>query len=215
MGHSATLEIRSENGVVTITMNRPDKRNALNPAMIEDLTGAFIAAGNDPSCGETSGYDCGRGRAGSMGVSDPLQNRCPAPPDITRFRRSHRAGSRQTGFLMDHREVTDNPFFLIAPHWAVIPLVGVATLATIIASQAIITGSFSMTRQAMQLGWLPGMTIRQTSDHIYGEIYVPVVNWILMFATVLITITFGTSDRLAGAYGTAVAKTMLLTTLLL
>jgi KUP system potassium uptake protein len=90
-----------------------------------------------------------------------------------------------------------------------------ATLATIIASQAIITGSFSMTRQAMQLGWLPGVAIRQTSDRVYGQIYVPVVNWLLMIATITVTMAFGSSDRLAGAYGTAVSTTMLLTTVLL
>ena len=72
-----------------------------------------------------------------------------------------------------------------------------------------------MTRQAMQLGWLPGVSIRQTSDKVYGQIYVPVVNWLLMAATLSITVAFGTSDRLAGAYGTAVATTMLLTTILL
>lgn len=121
----------------------------------------------------------------------------------------------QTAYLLGQGSVSGNPFFLIAPHWSIYPLVVLATLATIIASQAIITGSFSMTRQAMQLGWLPGMSIRQTSDQIYGQIYVPVVNWLLMVATVAITIAFGTSDRLAGAYGTAVATTMLLTTVLL
>jgi KUP system potassium uptake protein len=121
----------------------------------------------------------------------------------------------QTAFLLGHHAVTGNPFFLIAPRWSIYPLVVLATLATIIASQAIITGSFSMSRQAMQLGWLPGMSIRQTSDRMYGQIYVPVVNWLLMIATVVITISFGTSDRLAGAYGTAVATTMLLTSVLL
>ena len=121
----------------------------------------------------------------------------------------------QTAFLLDKGSVSGNPFFQIAPPWSIYPLVGLATLATIIASQAIITGSFSMTRQAMQLGWLPGVSIRQTSDRVYGQIYVPVVNWLLMVATVAITISFGTSDRLAGAYGTAVATTMLLTTALM
>jgi len=121
----------------------------------------------------------------------------------------------QTAFLMDQGAVTGNPFFQIAPAWSIYPLVVLATLATIIASQAIITGSFSMTRQAMQLGWLPGVSIRQTSDRTYGQIYVPVVNWLLMAATIAITIAFGSSDRLAGAYGTAVATTMLLTTILL
>jgi KUP system potassium uptake protein len=121
----------------------------------------------------------------------------------------------QTAYLLDKGSVAGNPFFLIAPAWSIYPLVALATIATIIASQAIITGSFSMTRQAMQLGWLPGVSIRQTSDRIYGQIYVPVVNWLLMIATVATTVAFGSSDRLAGAYGTAVATTMLLTTVLL
>jgi KUP system potassium uptake protein len=121
----------------------------------------------------------------------------------------------QTAFLIDQKSVTGNPFFQIAPHWSIYPLVLLATLATIIASQAIVTGSFSMTRQAMQLGWLPGVAIRQTSDRIYGQIYVPVVNWLLMTATIATTMAFGSSDRLAGAYGTAVSTTMLLTTVLL
>jgi KUP system potassium uptake protein len=121
----------------------------------------------------------------------------------------------QTAFMMEKGSVSGNPFFQIAPTWSIYPLVVLATVATIIASQAIITGSFSMTRQAMQLGWLPGVNIRQTSDRVYGQIYVPVVNWLLMVATVSITIAFGSSDRLAGAYGTAVSTTMLLTTFLL
>jgi KUP system potassium uptake protein len=121
----------------------------------------------------------------------------------------------QTAFLIDKGAVSGNPFFQIAPAWSVYPLVVLATMATIIASQAIITGSFSMTRQAMQLGWLPGVAIRQTSDRIYGQIYIPVVNWLLMVATIATTIAFGASDRLAGAYGTAVSTTMLLTTFLL
>ena len=121
----------------------------------------------------------------------------------------------QTAFLIDKGTVTGNPFFQIAPAWSVYPLVVLATAATIIASQAIITGSFSMTRQAMQLGWLPGVAIRQTSDRVYGQIYIPVVNWLLMAATIATTIAFGASDRLAGAYGTAVSTTMLLTTFLL
>ena len=121
----------------------------------------------------------------------------------------------QTAFLMDKGSVSGNPFFLIAPSWAIYPLVVLAAVATVIASQAIITGSFSMTRQAMQLGWLPGVTIRQTSDQMYGQIYVPSVNWLLMAATLGTTIGFGSSDRLAGAYGTAVATTMMLTTGLL
>src|SRR5579859_8151949 len=121
----------------------------------------------------------------------------------------------QTAYLMEKGTVSGNPFFQIAPAWSIYPLVALATVATIIASQAIITGSFSMTRQAMQLGWLPGVAIRQTSDRVYGQIYIPSVNWLLMVATIAITIAFEQSDRLAGAYGTAVSTTMLLTTLLL
>jgi KUP system potassium uptake protein len=121
----------------------------------------------------------------------------------------------QIAFMIDKGTVTGNPFFQMAPSWSIYPLVVLATLATIIASQAILTGSFSMTRQAMQLGWLPGVAIRQTSDRIYGQIYVPVVNWLLMTATIATTVAFGSSDRLAGAYGTAVSTTMLLTTVLL
>src|ERR1700691_4471350 len=121
----------------------------------------------------------------------------------------------QTAFMMDKGTVTGNPFFQIAPSWSIYPLVVLATLATIIASQAIITGSFSMTRQAMQLGWLPGVAIRQTSDRIYGQIYVPVVNWLLMLATIATTVAFGSSDRLSRAYGRGGATTMLLTTVLL
>jgi KUP system potassium uptake protein len=122
----------------------------------------------------------------------------------------------QTALLLERgTAVAGNPFFLLAPSWAIYPLVALATVATIIASQAIITGSFAMTRQAMQLGWLPGMRIRQTSDRTYGQIYVPAVNWLMMVATAGITVGFQSSDRLAGAYGTAVATTMLLTTCLL
>jgi KUP system potassium uptake protein len=121
----------------------------------------------------------------------------------------------QTGLLLEGAANESNPFFLLAPSWAVVPLVVLATLATIIASQAIITGSFSMTRQGMQLGWLPGFDIRQTSDAIYGQIYVPGVNLMMALATIGIAIGFRTSSNLAGAYGTAVATTMVLTTLLL
>jgi KUP system potassium uptake protein len=121
----------------------------------------------------------------------------------------------QIGLLIEKGSIQGNPFFQLAPAWSVYPLVVLSTVATIIASQAIITGSFSMTRQAVQLGWLPGFSIRQTSDKVYGQIYVPVVNWLMMAATVAITIAFGSSDRLAGAYGTAVSTTMMLTTFLL
>ena len=121
----------------------------------------------------------------------------------------------QVALFLGDPAMDGNPFFRLAPSWSIYPLVGLATIATIIASQAIITGSFSLTRQAMQLGWFPGMRIRQTSSEEYGQIYVPFVNWTMMVITVLLTVSFGSSDRLAGAYGTAVSTTMLLTTALL
>ncbi len=121
----------------------------------------------------------------------------------------------QVGNFIASPDPGANPFFKLAPVWAIYPLVALATLATIIASQAIITGSFSMTRQAMQLGWFPGVRINQTSAEEYGQIYVPFVNWTMMCLTVALTVGFGSSDRLAGAYGAAVSTTMLLTTALL
>ena len=108
-----------------------------------------------------------------------------------------------------------NPFFDSIPHMLVIPVVVLATFATIIASQAIITGTFTLTRQAVQLGWFPGLNIRQTSDTEYGQIYVPVVNWIMMIGTVAIAVGFKSSSNLSGAYGTAVSTTMLMTTALI
>ena len=123
--------------------------------------------------------------------------------------------SGQVAYFIASPDLEANPFFKLAPQWALYPLVALATLATIIASQAIITGSFSMTRQAMQLGWFPGIRIRQTSADEYGQIYVPFVNWTMMTLTVALTALFASSDRLAGAYGTAVSTTMVLTTVLL
>jgi KUP system potassium uptake protein len=108
-----------------------------------------------------------------------------------------------------------NPFFLLAPGWMQIPLVILATAAGIIASQAIISGAYSMTRQAIQLDLCPRLTVTQTSDVGYGQIYIGVVNWLLMIFTLALTIGFGSSDNLQSAYGIAVAVTMLLTTLLL
>jgi KUP system potassium uptake protein len=121
----------------------------------------------------------------------------------------------QVALFLDDPAMHGNPFFRLAPSWSIYPLVGLSTVATIIASQAIITGSFSLTRQAMLLGWFPGVRIRQTSSEEYGQIYVPFVNWTMMVLTVALTVSFGSSDRLAGAYGTAVSTTMLLTTALL
>ena len=108
-----------------------------------------------------------------------------------------------------------NIFYQLCPPALQIPLVILATFATIIASQSIITGAFSMTRQAIQLGWLPRLHITQTSAQGYGQIYVGPVNWLLMLATLGLVIGFRSSDNLASAYGVAVSGTMLLTSLLL
>ena len=121
----------------------------------------------------------------------------------------------QTALLITIHGGSDSPFFKLVPGWALYPAVALATVATVIASQAIITGSFSLTRQAMQLGWLPGMHIKQTSSEEFGQIYVPFVNWLMMIGTLALTIGFASSDRLAGAYGAAVSTTMLMTTAIL
>jgi KUP system potassium uptake protein len=109
----------------------------------------------------------------------------------------------------------EHPFFLLAPSWALIPLVVLSTTAAIIASQALISGSFSITRQAIQLGLAPRLDVQHTSVHEMGQIYLPQVNWALMCATVLIVIGFGSSTALAAAYGIAVTLTMIITVLLL
>jgi KUP system potassium uptake protein len=109
----------------------------------------------------------------------------------------------------------DSPFYGLAPHWALIPLVALATLATIIASQALVSGVFSLTRQAMQMGLCPRMRIVPTSSEEAGQIYVPTANWLLMIGTLLIVVLFKSSENLAGAYGIAVSGTMLVTTILL
>ena len=121
----------------------------------------------------------------------------------------------QSALLLNGEASADNIFYRLCPSVLILPLVLLATVATIIASQSIITGAFSMTRQAIRLGWLPPLHIRQTSAEGYGQIYVGSVNWLLMLATVGLTIGFGKSDNLASAYGIAVSATMLLTTTLL
>jgi KUP system potassium uptake protein len=121
----------------------------------------------------------------------------------------------QTAVALNHTGGHANPFFELVPGWALYPTVVLSTIATVIASQAIITGSFSLTRQAMQLGWLPGMQINQTSSEEYGQIYAPFVNWLMMLGTLALTIIFAHSERLAGAYGAAVSTTMLMTTAIL
>jgi KUP system potassium uptake protein len=107
-----------------------------------------------------------------------------------------------------------NPFFELAPHWAQIPLVIIATLAAIIASQALISGAFSTTMQAIQLNFLPRMRIERTSDEESGQIYIPIINWMLMIGSIFLVLQYKTSEHLASAYGIAVSLTMLITTIL-
>ena len=121
----------------------------------------------------------------------------------------------QGALLLSHPEAVQNPFFLMAPEWARLPLVIVATLATIIASQAVISGAFSVTHQAIQLGFLPRLKIRHTSAKALGQIYIPAVNWALLALVVLLIVTFKQSTNLASAYGIAVTGTMFLTTCML
>ena len=121
----------------------------------------------------------------------------------------------QGALLMLDPRAAEQPFFLLAPSWGLYPLVGLATAAAIIASQALISGAFSLTRQAIQLGFSPRLDIAHTSSEEIGQVYVPQVNWALMICTILIVIGFGSSTALAAAYGIAVTLTMVITAVLL
>ena len=120
----------------------------------------------------------------------------------------------QGALLLSDPKAADYPFFRLAPHWAQYPLVALATLATVIASQAVISGSFSLLHQARQLGYAPRIKVEHYSTDGEGKVYVPLVNWCLAIATILLVIFFRSSDALAGAYGMAVAGTMIITTIL-
>ncbi|HEY6829141.1 MAG TPA: potassium transporter Kup [Gemmatimonadaceae bacterium] len=120
----------------------------------------------------------------------------------------------QGALLIAQPAALQNPFFLAYPPWALYPMIGLATAATVIASQATISGAYSMTQQAIQLGYLPRMAIRHTSESTIGQIYVPVVNWTLLVVVLIAVVGFGSSSRLANAYGVAVMGTMLVTTIL-
>ena len=121
----------------------------------------------------------------------------------------------QGALLLTNGDAVKQPFFLLAPQWALFPLVGIATAAAIIASQALISGAFSLTQQAIQLGYAPRLSIEHTSSYEMGQVYVPQVNFALMVSTVLIVIGFGSSSALAAAYGIAVTMTMVITAVLL
>ena len=120
----------------------------------------------------------------------------------------------QGALLIGNPKALENPFFLMFPNWALYPMVALSTVAAAIASQAVISGTYSMTKQAIQLGFLPRSRIVQTSDTELGQIYMPVVNWILLFGVLAAAIGFGSSTSLTFAYGLAVSGTMLITTIL-
>jgi KUP system potassium uptake protein len=120
----------------------------------------------------------------------------------------------QGALVLAHPESASNPFFLMAPEWALIPLVVLATAATVIASQALITGAYSATKQTIQLGFLPRLTIMHTSIKDTGQIYIPAVNWALMFGVVAAVALFGSSSALAAAYGISVSLVMIITTVM-
>ena len=120
----------------------------------------------------------------------------------------------QGALLIQNPQAISNPFYMQAPSWALFPLIGLATAATIIASQAVISGAFSVTRQAIQLGYLPRMLTIHTSEHAIGQIYIPFINWALLLGIVALVLGFGTSSHLATAYGIAVTGTMAIDTIL-
>ncbi|MFE0502087.1 potassium transporter Kup [Lysobacter soli] len=121
----------------------------------------------------------------------------------------------QGAFVLAHPEAVKNPFFEAVPPWALYPMIILATMAAVIASQAVITGAYSVARQAMQLGFLPRMQIKHTSRETIGQIYVPGINWLLMIAVLAVVLAFRSSTALATAYGISVSATMLIDTLLL
>ncbi|HEY4066001.1 MAG TPA: KUP/HAK/KT family potassium transporter, partial [Burkholderiaceae bacterium] len=120
----------------------------------------------------------------------------------------------QGALLVERPDLVRNPFYLLVPDWALYPMVALATAAAVIASQAVISGAYSLSKQAMQLGFLPRMNLVQTSAREVGQVYLPGVNWLLCAAVIASVIGFGSASRLAGAYGVAVTATMLVDTIL-
>src|SRR3954452_10808861 len=120
----------------------------------------------------------------------------------------------QGGLILSDPSASSSPFFLLFPDWARVPMVVLSTIAAIIASQAVISGAFSVTRQAIRLGFLPRLAIRHTSKEEVGQVYVPAVNWIIFAAVVALVVGFGSSEKLASAYGIAVTGTLAIDTLL-
>src|SRR6202045_5097374 len=133
---------------------------------------------------------------------------CSAPPS------SHSPALRRCMRIWADPAAIENPFYLLVPGWLHYPMVAFATVATVIASQSIISGAYSLTQQAIQLGFLPRMRVLHTASHEKGQIYMPMVNWLLAAGTLGAVITFGSSDALGGAYGIAVSMLMAITTVL-
>jgi KUP system potassium uptake protein len=121
----------------------------------------------------------------------------------------------QAALVLDNPAAIENPFYLLAPEWARVPLLLLATAAAIIASQAVISGAFSLTRAAIQMGYCPRLTIMHTSERAIGQIYIPFINWMLLAAIIALVVGFGNSDNLAGAYGIAVTMAMLIDSILI
>jgi len=121
----------------------------------------------------------------------------------------------QGALLLANPEAVSNPFYMGVPQWALYPMIGLSTAATVIASQAVISGGYSAARQAIQLGYLPRMAIKHTSRETIGQIYIPSINWMLMVGTIATVIGFGSSTALATAYGVSVTGTMLITSFML
>jgi len=120
----------------------------------------------------------------------------------------------QGALVLADQKTIENPFFLLYPDWALLPMVVLATAATVIASQAVVTGAYSLTQQAIQLGLLPRLEIRHTSEALAGQIYISRVNWLLLIAVLLLVVMFRSSGALASAYGIAVTGTMVVTAMM-
>src|SRR5688572_10540285 len=120
----------------------------------------------------------------------------------------------QGALILRLPEAAENPFYMLAPRWFIYPLIGIATAAAVVASQALISGAFSLTQQAVQLGYVPRVTVVHTSEREPGQIYVPEVNAALMIGTLLLVVTFRSAGALAAAYGIAVTGTMVVTSVL-
>jgi KUP system potassium uptake protein len=198
---------------VTNILQHPDIFRALNPYWAFhffeiDPTKAFLALGSvvlAVTGAETLYADMGHFGRKAIGISWLI---LVYPCLILNY-------FGQGALLLTVPEAVQAPFFFMAPEWARLPLVGIATLATIIASQAVITGAFSVTRQAVQLGFLPRLSILHTSAKAAGQIYIPIVNWLLLVMVVALVLGFKESTKLASAYGIAVTGTMFITTCML